>query len=198
MRKMCALRTRCLWNAGRIPVFTLFFFLLCAAPAALAAAEAPKNAGVSRPEAVSGRRTQQRAPVQAAAPAQVERDVYAQPPFTGKELVEFTETLPIFLAWARTRKAAHPIMNEAGRPDFFYTPEAAAKVRDLHWEPRRFFCLLGRTAAALYLVEEGSDLTDALPGDMPSVTRDELALVRRHLGALLRASTGGSPPKLAH
>ena len=122
-------------------------------------------------------------------------DVYAQDPYTEKELVRFIESMPHFLAWVRADKAkVHPAVNAAGKPDFVYTPEAAAKAQALGWEPRRFFCLLGRTAAALYLVEEGTDLSTTLPSDMPTVTDTEMALVRKHLAALLRAGTSGPTP----
>ena len=125
-------------------------------------------------------------------------DVYAQDAYTEKELVSFIESMPHFLAWARTSKVkVHPVVNAAGKPDFAYTPEAAVKTQELGWEPRRFFCLLGRTAAALYLVEEGTDLMHALPPDMPPVTDVEMALVRKHLASLLRAGTGGPAPALS-
>jgi hypothetical protein len=126
-------------------------------------------------------------------------NVYAQGPYTEKELVRFIESMPHFLAWARNADTmqAHPATNAAGRPDFAYTPQAAAKTRELGWEPRRFFCLLGRTAAALYLVGEGTDLVHALPPDMPTVTEAEMALVRKHLASLLHAGAGGPPPALA-
>ena len=126
------------------------------------------------------------------------QDVYAQEAYTERELVSFIASLPHFLGWARTGKAkVHPVVNAAGKPDFVYTQEAAAKAQELGWEPRRFFCLLGRTAAALYLVEEGTDLMTALPHDMPAVTETELALVRKHLTSLLRAGAGGPPPSLS-
>ena len=125
-------------------------------------------------------------------------DVYAQDAYTEKELVCFMESMPHFLAWVRTSKArVHPVVNAAGKPDFTYTPEAAAKTRELGWEPGRFFCLLGRTAAALYLVGEGTDFMQALPPDMPTVTEAEMALVRKHLASLLRAGAGGHAPSLA-
>jgi len=148
------------------------------------------------------KRADQSAPAAAAAEASVPAaDVYAQNPFTEKELVRFIESMPLFLAWARASKAkAHPAVNAAGKPDFAYTPEAAAKAQELGWEPRRFFCLLGKAAAALYLVEEGTDRMQslqALPPDMPVVTETEMALVRKHLASLLRAGAGGPPPTLS-
>jgi hypothetical protein len=130
--------------------------------------------------------------------APARESVYEQPPFTEKELSNFVDTLPAFLRRAREDgMTAHPAVNAAGKPDFLYDPEAAAEAQRLGWEPARFFCLMGRTAAALYLVEENADLPDKLPGDMPSVTRDEMALVRKHLASLLRAGTSGPPPALS-
>jgi hypothetical protein len=129
-----------------------------------------------------------------------EPDVYAvQPPYTEKELVKFIENMPHFLAWARVGKVkVRPVVNAAGKPDFAYTLEAAAKAQELGWEPRRFFCLLGRSAAALYLVEEGTDsMNNASPPDMPTVTAAEMALVRKHLASLLRAGAGGPTPSIS-
>jgi hypothetical protein len=91
-------------------------------------------------------------------------------------------------------------VNAEGKPDFVYTPEAAAKAEELGWEARRFFCLLGKAAAALFLVEEGTDRMQplqAMPPDMPAVTEAEMALVRKHLASLLRAGAGGPPPTLS-
>ena len=154
-----------------------------AAPGSAPAQSARKNAAPDR---------------QAAQPAAPAQDVYAQDAYTEKELVRFIESMPHFLAWVRANKVkTYPVVNAAGKPDFTYPPEAAAKTQELGWEPRRFFCLLGRTAAALYLVGEGTDLAQALPPDMPAVTEAEMALVRKHLAALLRAGTGGPAPALA-
>ena len=178
-------------------------FALCALPNAqpLFAAQSSVQKQNVRKDAATGKQTAKAAPAPAAAGTQAvvpTPDVYAQGAYTEKELVSFIESMPHFLAWSRTNKAkAHPVVNAAGKPDFSYTPEAAAKVQALGWEPRRFFCLLGRTAAALYLVEEGSDLMNALPPDMPTVTDTEIALVRKHLASLLRAGTGGPAPSLA-
>ena len=60
------------------------------------------------------------------------------------------------------------------------------------WQPARFFCVMGRLAAALVIVEEGNDM-GSRPADMPSVTNEELELARRHLGTLLMAG-GAVPP----
>ena len=137
-------------------------------------------------------------PLAAQNAARAGASVYAQEPYTEKELVRFIESMPHFLAWAQASKAKlHPATNAAGKPDFIYTPEAAAKTQELGWEPKRFFCLLGRTAAALYLVAEGADRSDALPPDMPTVTAAEMALVRKHLASLLRVGAGGPAPSLS-
>ena len=173
--------------------------MLCVSPDAqqLFAAQAQKRSALDS-AAASRKKTAPAAPAaetRAAAPAP---DVYAQDAYTEKELVRFMESMPHFLAWVRASKAkVHPVVNAAGKPDFAYPPEAAAKTRELGWEPRRFFCLLGRSAAALYLVGEGTDLMQALPPDMPTVTEAEMALVRKHLAALLRAGADGPAPTLA-
>ena len=60
------------------------------------------------------------------------------------------------------------------------------------WQPARFFCVMGRLAAALVIVEEGNDM-GSRPADMPSVSNEELALTRRHIGTLLTAG-GDAPP----
>jgi len=172
-------------------------FVLCAQPLLAAQSSAQKQS--ARKDAATGKQAAKTAPAAAGTQAVVSaQDVYAQGAYTEKELVSFIESMPHFLAWSRANKAkAHPMVNAAGKPDFAYTPEAAVKARELGWEPRRFFCLLGRTAAALYLVEEGTDLMHALPPDMPTVTDAEIALVRKHLASLLRAGTGGPAPPLS-
>ena len=163
---------------------------------ALLAAQSSAPEQSPRQNAAASRQTAKNTPARKVIPAP---DVYAQAPYTEKELVRFIESMPHFLAWARSAGTppAHPVTNAAGKPDFTYTPEAAAKTQEIGWEPRRFFYLLGKTAAALYLVGEGTDLTHALPPDMPTVTETEMALVRKHLGSLLRAGEGGPPPSLS-
>jgi len=182
----------------------LAILALCMLPYAepLFAAQSAAQKQNAQKQAGARKRAAQSAPTAATANAAVPvPDVYAQGPFTEKELVRFIESMPLFLAWARASKAkAHPMVNAAGKPDFAYTPEAAAKAEELGWEPKRFFCLLGKAAAALYLVEEGTDriqALQALPPDMPTVTETEMALVRKHLASLLRAGAGGPPPTLA-
>ena len=119
-----------------------------------------------------------------------------QPPVSDKELVAFMEVLPLFRAWAISSKEdAHPYVNKAGKADFVFSVNAANWVRQRGWEPTRFFCVMGRTAAALTIVEEGNDLVTKRPSDMPTVTEAELELVRRHLATLLKAGNDAPPIK---
>lgn len=121
-------------------------------------------------------------------------NVYAgQPAVTEKEVLAFAEILPRFRAWAREgHEEAHPVVR-GGKADFLYSPRAAEWVTGQGWQPARFFCVMGRLAAALVIVEEGNDMRGTRPADMPSVTPEELTLVRRHLGILLTAG-GDAPP----
>lgn len=116
-----------------------------------------------------------------------------QPAVNEKEVLNFLDLLPQFRAWTRkSGEEAHPVVNREGKPDFQYSQEAAQWVRDHDFEPARFFCVMGRMAAGLVIVEEGNDFKGTRPPDMPAVAPEELALVRRHLGALLSA---GGPPQ---
>ena len=116
-----------------------------------------------------------------------------QPPVTDKELLDFLELLPQFRAWAKSNnEEAHPILRN-GKADFLYSPNAAAWVQEHKWNPVRFFCVMGRMAAALSIVEEGNDMSGARSKDMPEVSEGELALARRHLGTMLKAG-GDVPP----
>ena len=119
--------------------------------------------------------------------------VYAnQPVVTEKELLRFLDVLPQFRAWAKAaHEEAHPILRN-GKADFLYSDKAAAWVQARNWLPVRFFCVMGRMAAALAIVEDGHDLGPRAK-DMPAVSAEELALVRRHLGSILKAS-GAVPP----
>lgn len=118
-----------------------------------------------------------------------------QPPVTDKELVALMEDLPQFRAWAiSTKEEAHPVIR-GGKADFLYSPKAAEWVTQHGWEPRRFFSVMGRAAAALSIVAEGNDISTQRPPDMPAVTSQELALVRRHLAALLKAGSDAPPIK---
>ena len=116
-----------------------------------------------------------------------------QPPVTDKELLDFLDLLPQFRSWAKSNnEEAHPILRN-GKADFLYSPNAAAWVQEHKWNPVRFFCVMGRMAAALSIVEEGNDMTGARSKDMPAVSEGELALARRHLGTMLKAG-GDAPP----
>ena len=116
-----------------------------------------------------------------------------QPPVTDKELLDFLELLPQFRTWAKSNsEEAHPILRN-GKADFLYSPNAAAWVQAHNWNPVRFFCVMGRMAAALSIVEEGNDMNGARSKDMPEVSEGELALARRHLGTMLKAG-GDAPP----
>lgn len=116
-----------------------------------------------------------------------------EPPVTARELDKFMATLPRFRSWAKEHdEGAHPLVNN-DKADFFYSPVAAKWVQDQGWNPKRFFCVMGRMAAAMVIVEEGNDMSGSRPKDMPSVTQDELDLARKNLGVLLRAG-GDAPP----
>ena len=118
-----------------------------------------------------------------------------QPPTTEKELSAFLELLPRFRAWARSAGVtAHPHAVN-GRADFLYPAEAASWVSRNGWKPVRFFCVMGRMAAALAIIEEGNDLKNVHPADMPTVSEAELELARRHLGELLKAGGEMPPPE---
>lgn len=117
----------------------------------------------------------------------------SQPLVKENEVRVFLDLLPEFRAWTRKNgEEAHPVVNRDGRPDFFYSPAAARWVTEHNFEPTRFFCVMGRMAAGLVIVEEGNDFKGTRPADMPEVAPQELELVRRHLGSLL---TAGGPPQ---
>lgn len=117
---------------------------------------------------------------------------YDQPPFDSTELNRFIDDFPRFRDWARrTGDAPHPTVAADGRPGFAYSSAAAAEVERMGWKPERFFCVMGRSAAALADIEDGAALTeDHRPADMPRVSEAETELVRRQLAALLRAVLG--------
>ena len=112
---------------------------------------------------------------------------------TEKELMRFLEVLPEFRSWARGQhEEAHPLLT-AGRPDFFYSDNAALWIKNKGWDPKRFFCIMGRMAAALVIAEEGHDLKGTRPADMPAVSDAETELAHRHLGQLLKAGGATAP-----
>ena len=130
-----------------------------------------------------------------AVPATAKSVYENQPPMTDKELVAFIEILPHFRAWAASSKEeAHPrVDKKSGVPDFLYSAKAAEWVKVRGWDPARFFSVMGRAAAALAMVEEGNDIMSNRPPDMPTVSPEELELVRRHLAGLLKAGSDAPP-----
>lgn len=127
------------------------------------------------------------------APVAAEKNVYeGEAPTSAQELDSFLGVLPRFRAWARENgEQVHPALKN-GKADFVYSRKAAAWVREHGWQPKRFFCVMGRMAAAMVIVEEGNDLGATRPSDMPNITQSELDLARKNLGSLLRA--GGDAP----
>lgn len=120
--------------------------------------------------------------------------VYAkQPPVTEQELLRFLTVLPQFRAWTRQmREEAHPIVNAKGQADFLYSPKAAQWVKaHAAFTPVRFFCIMGRMAACVAIIEEGNDLKR--PRDMPEVASTEVSIARRHLAELLTAGAAPMP-----
>ncbi|MBO4369427.1 MAG: serine/threonine protein phosphatase [Desulfovibrio sp.] len=114
---------------------------------------------------------------------------------TEKELLAFLQILPNFRSWARSHhEEAHPSLTN-GKPDFLYSQNAANWIKAQGWEPRRFFCVMGRMAAALVVVAEGNDLKGTRPADMPAVSDTETELAHRHLGRMLEAG-GAVAPKV--
>lgn len=109
-----------------------------------------------------------------------------QPLVTERELGRFLPLLPQFRAWARkNNEDAHPVINPKGQPDFLYSANAGKWVKSHGFEPARFFCIMGRMAAGLAIIEEGNDLPATRPKDMPPVDPAEISLARKHLGELL-------------
>lgn len=118
-------------------------------------------------------------------------DLYSQPPFTRDELNKLIDDLPRFRAWARANKqTVHPTLAPDGKPDFLYSPQAAAQAESLGWKAERFFCVMGRAAAAVAVIEQGPGITSDPPPDMPGVTPGEMRIVQDNLSTLLKAVTG--------
>ena len=129
---------------------------------------------------------------QQTAPVEKGATVYdKQPPITETELSSFIGLLPQFRSWAKqNHEEAHPIVNAAGKPDFKYSSKSADWLKARGFAPVRFFCIMGRMAAGVVIIEEGNDLPATRPADMPPVDSSEVALARRHLGELLTAAAG--------
>ncbi len=116
-----------------------------------------------------------------------------QKPMEDKELSSFIKLLPQFRAWAVSmEEEANPITVD-GKPDFKYSESAAQWVQGRGWDPRRFFSIMGRAFAAVFLLAEGIGIESERPLDMPAVTQEELDLVSKYLAELLNAGSD-SPP----
>ena len=92
-----------------------------------------------------------------------------------------------------TRKGP-PDRHEAGEPDF-YSKNAAGYIEVAGWKPERFFCIMGRAAAAVAIIQQGDAITKEPPVEMPNVSDDELDVVRRNLPGLLKAISPAPTPK---
>ena len=118
-------------------------------------------------------------------------DLYAQPPFTKAELTKFIDDLPRFRDWLRANKeTAHPDLMPDDKPGFVYSAKAAAHAESLGWQAERFFCVMGRAAAAVAWIERGPAVKTAPPRDMPKVAPEEMEAVQENLTDLLRAASG--------
>lgn len=113
--------------------------------------------------------------------------VYAgQPEITEPEMQRFISVLPGFRTWVKSRGVSVRPTVTKGKPDFTYPPEVGSWLSGQGWNPDRFFCVFGRTAAGMTIVSEGGS-AGAKASGMPSVSVRELDLVRRYLAGLLNA-----------
>ncbi len=127
------------------------------------------------------------------APAYAESVYENQPPMNDADMVSFIKLLPQFRAWAASQKdASHPSTVD-GKADFTYSDAAAEWVKMHNLEPKRFFFVMGKAAAALYLVSEGLGPHSPKPKDMPSVSQGDINLVQKHLPKLLEAGSDTPP-----
>ena len=62
-------------------------------------------------------------------------------------------------------------------------------------ELERIFCIMGRAAAAVAIIQQGDAITKEPPIEMPNVSDDELDVVRRNLPGLLKAISPAPTPK---
>lgn len=121
--------------------------------------------------------------------------LYNQPPFSEKELNQFIADLPRFRAWIKTNKEkAHPIVNEAGEPDFLYSKNAAGYIEAAAGN-RNAFLHYGASRRAVAIIQQGDAITKEPPIEMPNVSDDELDVVRRNLPGLLKAISPAPTPK---
>ena len=90
--------------------------------------------------------------------------VYAgQPEITEPELQRFISVLPGFRTWVKSRGVTVRPTVTKGKPDFSYPPEVGSWLSGQGWNPDRFFCVFGRTAAGMTIVSEGRRLPTCLP-----------------------------------
>ncbi|MDR3358855.1 MAG: hypothetical protein LBN96_08415 [Desulfovibrio sp.] len=176
-----------------VPLIFCALFVFCAlfcvtAPDALPAAQQTRQTAVGKSRPGKAARAQTHAAKTENSGQKKTGSVYDnQPGITGEELTRFLQVLPQFHAWCReNNETPRPVVRD-GKADFAYSKPAAKWVHSRGWRTKRFFCVMGRLAAALVIVEEGNDLTDERPRDMPDVPDGDLELVRRHLGTILRA-----------
>ncbi|MDR1659750.1 MAG: hypothetical protein LBR94_05350 [Desulfovibrio sp.] len=172
--------------------------LLCATPqdAPRAAQQTQQTAtGESRPDNAPRKQTHVRK-TQKSEQGKTGSVYDDQPRITEEELRRFLQVLPQFRNWCReNNERPRPVVRN-GKADFFYSKQAADWVNSRGWRTERFFCVMGRLATALVIVEEGNDLAER-PRDMPHVSDEDLEITRRNLGTILKALDQGgenTPP----
>ena len=190
LRRLCVLCAACAF--------------LCLAPDAYAARQEsagqaqPATSGGGKARLDKGSRKKTEAPQKRQAAQEKRPSVYdKQPVITDKELDRFLEILPQFRDWCRkNNENPRPVVRD-DRADFAYSKQAADWVSARAWRPERFFCVMGRLATALVIVEEGNDM--ARSRDMPDVPNEDIELARRHLGTILKAldADGNNTPPIS-
>lgn len=114
---------------------------------------------------------------------------YDQASFSEQELLRFIEVLPSYREWARAeREFAHPSLDAQGKASFVYSKKVERKLQELNWSPQRFFILMGRSAAALAIIENPELAQDKRPAEMPQVRPEEMELIKKHKNALIKAA----------
>lgn len=73
------------------------------------------------------------------------------------------------------------------------TPPGTSRLRA--GNRNAFFCIMGRAAAAVAIIQQGDAITKEPPIEMPNVSDDELDVVRRNLPGLLKAISPAPTPK---